>query len=72
VGAGEPPAAEEASGLCLWAVGVSLTHPRSGELMTLAIGEPPLFEAARAREFEAWRSPDVHAWVGICWNTWPY
>ena len=53
----------DASGLCLWAVSVSLTHPRSGELMTLAIAEPPLFEAARAREFESWREPLIQSRV---------
>jgi hypothetical protein len=45
-----------ASGLCLWAVSISLTHPRSGQLVQLSIPEPPLFEAVRAREFAAWRA----------------
>lgn len=46
----------DVTGLCLWAVGISLTHPSSGELMNLSIEEPALFEAVRAREFELWRS----------------
>ena len=35
--------------MCLWAVGLSFTHPFTGELVSLAIPEPPVFEAARAR-----------------------
>lgn len=42
--------------LCLWAVGISLTHPSTGDLMEFSIEEPPLFEAVRAAEFEMWRS----------------
>ncbi len=42
------------SDLCLWAVGISLTHPSTGELLNLSIEEPPLSEAVRASEFEAW------------------
>ncbi|BDA48980.1 probable ribosomal large subunit pseudouridine synthase D [Coccomyxa sp. Obi] len=45
----------DTSDLCLWAVGISLTHPSTGELLNLGIEEPPLFEAVRASEFEAWR-----------------
>jgi hypothetical protein len=52
---GDSSAGVDASDLCLWAVGISLTHPSSGELMTFSIEEPPLFDAVRAREFEAWR-----------------
>ena len=46
----------DTSELCLWAVGISLTHPATGELMSFNIDEPPLFEAVRAAEFETWRS----------------
>lgn len=40
--------------MCLWAVGLSFTHPFTGQLVTLAIPEPPAFEAARVRELHAW------------------
>ena len=46
----------DTSDLCLWAVSISLTHPSTGELMTFSIDEPPLFNAVRGREFEAWRA----------------
>ncbi len=45
----------EVSSLCLWAVGLSLTHPRTGVLMNFELEEPPLFDAVREREFQAWR-----------------
>lgn len=40
--------------LCLWAVSLSLTHPRTGILMQFDVEEPPLFEAVRERELQAW------------------
>jgi len=46
----------DASLLCLWAVGISLTHPRTGVLMNFQIEEPRLFDAVREREFQAWRA----------------
>ena len=46
----------DASLLCLWAVGLSLTHPRTGVLMNFKIEEPRLFDAVREREFQAWRA----------------
>lgn len=46
--------AVDTSDLCLWAVGISLTHPSTGELLNLSIEEPQLFEAVRLSEFEAW------------------
>ena len=40
--------------LCLWAVSLSLTHPLTGVLMQFDVEEPPLFEAVRERELQAW------------------
>ncbi|KAK9826166.1 hypothetical protein WJX81_002565 [Elliptochloris bilobata] len=42
--------------MCLWAVGIAFTHPFTGEHVSLAIPEPLVFQAARARELAAWRA----------------
>ena len=44
----------DASLLCLWAVSLSLTHPRTGVLMNFDVEEPPLFDAVRERELQSW------------------
>ena len=44
------------SDMCLWAVGLAFTHPFTGEHVSLAIPEPMVFAAARARELAAWRA----------------
>ena len=44
----------DASLLCLWAVSLSLTHPRTGVLMNFEVEEPPLFDAVRERELQSW------------------
>ena len=53
--AGSAAAAQEdggTSGLCLWAVSISLTHPRTGHLVRFGIPEPP---GVRGRQGEGVR-----------------
>ena len=41
--------------LCLWACGLSLTHPCTGELVRLEVPEPACFEEVRAAELATWQ-----------------
>lgn len=41
-------------GLFLWAVSIELTHPTTGERLSLSVDEPPKFHSLRARERRRW------------------